>query len=338
MTAEQQGFGFQPGGLDPQRLRDHDADFTPIAVVLQWLIYLRDQVGLEPKRILDPSAGAGAFGRCARVVWPDAKLTAVEIRWEEIDTCRKHYDGTFIQDFLEWTNTYEEPFDLIITNPPFKFWEAFLRRSLELAAPDGYISFLGLNGIGQRSEDGTKMFEEIAPIRQSRIQGSLGFRDMDGLNVKGKPNGTDLRDYSWWTFQPEDTGPGAWLGENLPRLDTPLRQWRKRRPGTETKREFLAIQKQVEEVASSATMPKVRSRLRLLTNGNATQLDELVYQVAVDAAKDGVRRKEILLQVDATEHEVRSSLERLKSQDRIQQKGETRAARYYARIHDIEES
>jgi hypothetical protein len=96
----------------------------------------------EPRSILDPGAGEGAWGQAARRRWPEATITGVEIRDvihpPEYDVWLPLTDFTQARGF--WSaETHCTPgsFDLVIGNPPFRHGEAFVRRSLSFARPDG---------------------------------------------------------------------------------------------------------------------------------------------------------------------------------------------------------
>jgi hypothetical protein len=338
MAAEQGAFGFDVGGPDNARLLEMDADFTPTGVVLQYLIDLRERHRLNPSSILDGAAGPGVFGRCARYVWPDAVIVGVELRGEEATHLGEMLDqGVYNAlhvgvDFREYAQSVVgvERFDLAVTNPPFTLWREYVELTRPLLNDHGLLSLLGLNGWGQRSTDGSVFFEQCSPDRQSRICGSIGFRG-DRTNPKtGKLYGTDTRDYSWWSWMGEELDGGGWITENLPRLESPLRRWKGRRPGEETPDEFAAIVAQVEQAQPAAT--NVRSRVLQLAKGmTREELDDQVLAVIVEGSGQGMARREIAGKVDCTASELRGSIERLKNRQQIVQQGERRAARYHAK-------
>jgi hypothetical protein len=338
MVAEQGAFGFDAGGPDNARLLEMDADFTPTGVVLQYMLDLRDRHRINPSVILDGAAGPGVFGRCARYVWPEAAIIGVELRSEE----GPHLQGLLDQgvydamhvgvDFREYATRVEgvEGYDLIVTNPPFTLWSEYVTHSRPLLNDGGLISLLGLNGWGQRSTDGAKFFDCCPPDRQSRICGSIGFRG-DRTNPKtGKLYGTDTRDYSWWTWMGDDVEGGGWITENLPRLESPLRKWKGKRPGEEDSEEFMAIVAQVEQSQPAAS--HVRSRVIQIAKGmTRDELDAHVLELITASSDEGMARREIAGKVDCTASELRGSIERLKSRQQIVQQGERRAARYHAK-------
>lgn len=101
-------------------------------------------------------------------------------------------------DFLEY-----EPKNLapnIITNPPFKLGEAFVRKSLEVVRPDGYVCILHklqfLEGQKRKA-----LFEEFPPV------GVYVFSKRLSLTRDGKPmkNG-GMMAFAWYVWRVGHTG------------------------------------------------------------------------------------------------------------------------------------
>ncbi|EOU1989903.1 class I SAM-dependent methyltransferase [Clostridium perfringens] len=83
---------------------------------------LLDVLDVEPKTILEPSAGMGHIVEVLKEYYPNAKIEATDL----ID--RGYCKGNV--DYL--TKVYDKKYDLIITNPPFKYAKEFVQKSLEL--------------------------------------------------------------------------------------------------------------------------------------------------------------------------------------------------------------
>ena len=80
----------------------------------------------QPRRVLEPAAGQGAIVRVLEQAFPEAVIEQGDIRTG--------------QDFL--THEYAGPYDLIITNPPYRLVIEFIRRALALRAPHGAVVML----------------------------------------------------------------------------------------------------------------------------------------------------------------------------------------------------
>src|SRR5690348_3588296 len=96
----------------PKR-RAYDYYPTPVTVCDEALTFLPR--GFEPECILDPGAGAGAWGKAARKAYPKAFITGVEVRPET--TRPAAYNFWIHGDFLMMDKS--PAFDLIIGNPPY---------------------------------------------------------------------------------------------------------------------------------------------------------------------------------------------------------------------------
>jgi len=233
----QGAFGFEDGAPDHERLRAHDADFTPQGIVRQGLLAVEGHSPADKLfRYLDPSSGSGVFGLEARHVFGhlDLHTTGIEIRTEEGPCVSKNYDRAIVgAGFAEVAPDLEPgSFDLIGTNPPFTLFPDFLRVSIPLLSESGVLMMLGLSTWGQSAE-GAELFDEYPPNYQLRVTGRIGFRG-PGVNPKTKkPWGSDQRDYSWWVWQKNapDRDEGDWISRNLPTLPTAHRTWREK-PGT----------------------------------------------------------------------------------------------------------
>jgi len=122
--------------LKSDRVRDeHDFYPTPAGLCRRSLDLVSDR---EPWFILDPGAGAGPWGQAARVRWPWARIDGVDLRPIPRPTgYNEWYAGC---DYL--AHPFLMQYDLIIGNPPYKYAEAFIRRSLGLLAPWGEMVLL----------------------------------------------------------------------------------------------------------------------------------------------------------------------------------------------------
>lgn len=79
--------------------------------------------------ILDPGAGNGVWGECARVFFEALgfKVYLVGVEIQDTFSPNPAYDEWHTADYLTWDD--DRAFDLIIGNPPFVFAEEFVRLS-----------------------------------------------------------------------------------------------------------------------------------------------------------------------------------------------------------------
>jgi len=72
--------------------------------------------------ILEPACGDGAISKVVEYIYPNCKVTSNDLVY-------RGYGNKKSIDFL----TYEEPADIIITNPPFSLFQEFAEKALKLA-------------------------------------------------------------------------------------------------------------------------------------------------------------------------------------------------------------
>jgi hypothetical protein len=162
-----------PGELAGTRIPDDAYDTDPALALAccEWLVKrdcvladsrLLDDRGqvkwnspdINPKtpNILDPTAGNGPFAKAADVVWPHAKVVAVDIRPE----CAASYVGgraKFVcADAFTLPPALIAQVDLIVTNPPFKRADELVRYFWAHMKPGAVLTFL-LNITFLGSED-----------------------------------------------------------------------------------------------------------------------------------------------------------------------------------------
>lgn len=134
---------------------DNGQFFTP-SVITEFVV---DLLGIEEGRVLEPSCGGGAFLRAL----PEAcDVTGIEYMVETSEVSRICYpDATIIQgDAL--TQTFDEPFDYVIGNPPYGLkvddWEfdsgkkakseiAFIEYGLRNLREGGFLAMVIPDGI-----------------------------------------------------------------------------------------------------------------------------------------------------------------------------------------------
>ena len=92
-----------------------------------------------PERVVEPTAGDGAFVRAAREVWPDAKIIAIDLVASHDVTCRAAGANRFITADARTVNYHGA--DLVLGNLPFNVAAAILRRIRE-TAPEAACAFL----------------------------------------------------------------------------------------------------------------------------------------------------------------------------------------------------
>lgn len=89
---------------------------------------------MTPRTILEPAAGEGGMMRVVEAYWPKATVYGIEI-----DPVRAKLaavpNGDALEPRFSWKWRYDDqPFDLIITNPPFSLAIEYVKKALESGA------------------------------------------------------------------------------------------------------------------------------------------------------------------------------------------------------------
>lgn len=233
--------------LKVQKDEELDVCLTPEALALEICSRLesgpcRDHYLASPFRILEPSAGNGAFVKAARQTWPEASITANEIREE----CRQslHDAGADDVDIRDLNNQdiCDIGPDLIVGNPPFAYAEQHIRLLLAAMKEGAFLVFLLRLGFYE-SHERTDFWKECP----ERFMAPIVPRPQYKLNSKGKP-GSDSQAYGIFIWQKGFTGAPT----RLPHI-----VWREKRvgklvPGGKRKAKQLEIPAKASVVVSAA--------------------------------------------------------------------------------------
>lgn len=122
--------------LNMPKRKDFDFYPTPSSCCEDALSFL--PTDFKPQCILDPGAGAGAWGKAARKRYPATLITGVELRPETPRPAA--YNFWIHGDFL--LTDAQPAFDLVIGNPPYNRAEQFVRHSMAMLEDDGYLMML----------------------------------------------------------------------------------------------------------------------------------------------------------------------------------------------------
>jgi hypothetical protein len=190
-----------PGELAGTRIPDDAYDTDPALALAccRWLagaLYIAPALSSNhpPANILDPTAGNGPFAKAADVVWPHAKVVAVDIRPE----CAASYVGGRAKfacvDVFTLPPTLIAQVDLIVTNPPFKRADELVRYFLEHMKPGAVLAFLlNITFLGSEDrwseggEDEPGGIFQIAPLRYCvPIVPRPSFLTVDGKSTSPK--------------------------------------------------------------------------------------------------------------------------------------------------------
>ena len=233
------------------RMRVHEADLSPPDMAGQacWAL-ARYLPCPPPRRILDPTAGAGCFPMAASAQWPDAHITGCEARFEEEKHLEAWCDVHHMGDFFSFAEDGEDDkgFDLVITNPPFSLTPQLLVACLGLVKPGGHVAFVCRLTYGDNPESDATWRRPFLLTHAFEFAGRWRFRVGNNPNKRtpkhpeGKPYGVDSVGYRLLVWR-RPPAHGTYRDDiqyrRLDPLPAACRRWRKTRgglwvkPGTE---------------------------------------------------------------------------------------------------------
>ncbi|MEX3756972.1 class I SAM-dependent methyltransferase [Mycobacteroides abscessus] len=110
-------------------------------------------------RVLEPSAGDGAFVRAIIDVNSQVRVTAIEPNHERLDRIHEHPSVQRINStFEEFTASTEQRFDAVVMNPPFakpgapSIWIDHVRMAFDLLADGGRLTAIAPSGVVFRQD------------------------------------------------------------------------------------------------------------------------------------------------------------------------------------------
>lgn len=168
-----------------------DRYYTPMALAIAAFGHLQQtRPGfLEDVRyVLEPGSGPGTFCTASQAFTPNRRASPVGV---EMVPPRSVYPGHQLvkRNFLDWTT--RRRFDLCITNPPFTYANAFIRRSVELLTPCGLSVFLMRVGVAGGLERMEMWQKEVNLLEVCMVAPRPGFT-YDGE--------TDASEYAFFLF------------------------------------------------------------------------------------------------------------------------------------------
>ena len=124
---------------------------------------------VSPKSILEPSAGMGHISKVLEKYYPNSEIVSTDI----VD--RGYCEGGV--DFL--TYNFKRNFDLIITNPPFKYAKDFVEKALTISN-DKVVMLLKIQFLESVSR---KEFLEKSPLKYVYVFSKRQNTMKDGLKI-----------------------------------------------------------------------------------------------------------------------------------------------------------
>jgi SAM-dependent methyltransferase len=189
-------YAVEPPDGDKGR-EERGAHYTPRVLAMAMCRSLKAATGIEPKTILEPGCGGGAFLFAADATWPKASLLGVDL----LPACIG--PGVVVErDLFD----VEGPFDLIVGNPDFTHAESIVRHCFAQLAPGGLLALLLLSDF--EGSKGRLPFWSGQPLYMRQAIGGArpSFRE-DGQ--------TDMRPYAMHVWK--EGHRGNYIG--LPPLD-----------------------------------------------------------------------------------------------------------------------
>jgi hypothetical protein len=172
------------GGVEVSEDKHYTNPHTAVAIIRRLIQYGDIQAG---DRILDPCVGKGAFPNAVRME-AQGQLDITTVDSDPMVQAHIH------ADFLQFGPC--NPFQLIVSNPPFSQGQAFAEHALSLIDSRGTVAFLMLLqflGSNGRAE----FFRKSPPSTIDVLRPRPSFAD----------NGqTDMREYALFRWCPQDFG------------------------------------------------------------------------------------------------------------------------------------
>lgn len=158
--------------------------------------------------ILDFGCGFGRVLRMLKAAFPQASLTACDLRKDGVDFCARVFGATPVYSSRDPADIeLEGPFDLIWCGSVFTHlnadqWATFLPFFESLLAPRGVLVFTTLGRFGAESlrtaeAAGGLSQEDNAQILRDYEQSGFGFSQPVQTGTRRRPMGTSLSKPSW---------------------------------------------------------------------------------------------------------------------------------------------
>ena len=168
---------------------------TPALAKLICETVKRDFALAHPRRILEPSCGAGTFLGAIRSTWPDAQVHGIELHRDLAAYARSAGHQVDLADTLR---AELSEYDLVIGNPPFRHAGTFIPLLLKHLRPGGVLAFILRLNFLSTQERYAALWSIHAPTHVYTLVARPGFTS------NGHTDGTD---YMVCTWQEGRTGP-----------------------------------------------------------------------------------------------------------------------------------
>jgi SAM-dependent methyltransferase len=164
-----------------------------------------DAAGLnEPRRILDVPSGYGRVLRYMRVAWPNADITAMELRAGAPEFCAAEFAARPVRSANPiWSvESAGDEYDLVwsgslLSHFDSDSWVPTLRYFRERLRPGGVLIF---TTHGERSIDLLARDPAAVDLVRTACEGwtgDYGVRDADAMVQRARSSGFAFEDYGW---------------------------------------------------------------------------------------------------------------------------------------------
>jgi hypothetical protein len=173
---------------------DFYATPDPLALAICERLRLRLTDVPNPRYVVEPSAGTGAFVRAIRKTWPDADIIGIEANpLMRPALMAAGTDATLIGDWPTYAETLAEataPVDLILGNPPYRQAQEHIEAGLRWLAPGGRLAFLlRLNFLGSSAR--------VDFWRRGELESVSTIAPRPSFTGDGKTDGTEYALFVW---------------------------------------------------------------------------------------------------------------------------------------------